>query len=109
MASSSSGSRESMFLVNHVFLPPKLPQESDSNGQFDQLIAKEVLNALSAFRLAQDAGSPDTNLAAIDVAIRAMARLVKVHQFSPFQENATIDAERLQTQLTQLTKSSKCF
>lgn len=112
MASSSSGSHESMFLVNHVFLPPKLPQEADNTGRFERLIVKQALKSLRSLdyrESTQGTGSLEPRLAAIDAAIGSMERLLEVHQFSPIEVGATINAEQLNTELSQLSKSGKYF
>lgn len=39
-----------LFLVHHVFLPPKLPQKDDSAFGFDFALLEMVIEALGAFR-----------------------------------------------------------
>ncbi|KAK7027539.1 hypothetical protein VNI00_015173 [Paramarasmius palmivorus] len=38
------------YTINHIFLPYKLPQESDSAGEKDHIISKIVFDAIKAFR-----------------------------------------------------------
>jgi hypothetical protein len=37
------------YLINHVFLPPQLPQKTDAAPEKDVALTKEVLNALQGF------------------------------------------------------------
>ena len=38
------------YIINHVFLPPKLPQKDDSNAAKDSSLLEEVLTALKSFQ-----------------------------------------------------------
>jgi hypothetical protein len=38
------------YLINHVFLPPKVPQEDDYNADYERLLLKVVLDALTIFK-----------------------------------------------------------
>ncbi|KAF7592066.1 hypothetical protein BBP40_000732 [Aspergillus hancockii] len=38
------------YLINHVFLPPKVPQEDDYNSDHEKLLLKVVLDALTIFK-----------------------------------------------------------
>uniref|UniRef100_A0A0W0G780 ubiquitinyl hydrolase 1 n=1 Tax=Moniliophthora roreri TaxID=221103 RepID=A0A0W0G780_MONRR len=38
------------YAINHVFLPPKLPQEFDQTGEKDHVISKIVFDSLKVFR-----------------------------------------------------------
>lgn len=40
---------ESLYLSHHVFLPPKLPQENDSNAQYEDILLEKVVDALHGF------------------------------------------------------------
>ena len=49
------------YLIHHVFLPPKLPQEDDSSPAMDSLLAEYCLSALKSFqdlRVLHEPGSP---------------------------------------------------
>ena len=39
-----------MFLINHAFLPPKLPQKDDSQQGFGNAFADYMLNAFQEFQ-----------------------------------------------------------
>ena len=51
------------YIINHVFLPPKLPQEDDSSPINDSALTNEVLRALEAFDAMQSQASNMTSLA----------------------------------------------
>lgn len=38
------------YIINHVFLPPKLPQEDDRDSAKSAALAEELVEALRAFR-----------------------------------------------------------
>lgn len=38
------------FIINHVFLPPKLPQQDDSNDQYERSLLDLVCQTLSTFQ-----------------------------------------------------------
>lgn len=94
-----------MFLINHVFLPPKLPQEADTTDGGEQHLVQQVLETLKIFRTSQDADASETNTAAIDAAIATVSSLGCVHDFSGLEAEATINAERLRAALDELTKN----
>ena len=52
MASNSSDNLmidKLMFLIHHVFLPPKLPQQDDSTPSLDRFLIEVVQNAVQEF------------------------------------------------------------
>ena len=50
-ANKSGPSPEWTFIINHVFLPPKLPQSDDSNTKHEKFLLKTTFNALVKFRI----------------------------------------------------------
>ena len=38
------------YIINHVFLPPKLPQKDDSDATKDSYLVEELLTALKSFQ-----------------------------------------------------------
>lgn len=39
-----------MYMIHHMFLPPLLPHEDDSNQEYDTLLVNITINALRKFR-----------------------------------------------------------
>ncbi|SPO01443.1 uncharacterized protein DNG_04116 [Cephalotrichum gorgonifer] len=104
MASCSDESLKWMYLVNHVFLPPKLPQEADNNAQFEHHLATCVLEALNTFKACLESPSA-TQRSAIDAAINATSNLIRVHHFAAASRDATISTVELQEALTKLCQT----
>lgn len=82
MSSTSSGQSvyelspdAAAYLINHVFLPPKLPQEDDYQPHLDIALLQSTISALSAFR---DCVSNDRH-ASINAAIKMFLNMRKVH------------------------------
>lgn len=99
MASCSQKNRGWMYLVNHVFLPPKLPQADDTRGTFEKHLVKQALEALVTFKTAYDDDS-DGNFHAIDAAIYGVSNLLRVHHFATADGGATVRMDNLETVLT---------
>ena len=38
------------YIINHVFLPPKLPQKDDSDNLMNVALIEKVINALKSFK-----------------------------------------------------------
>ncbi|KAL3474851.1 hypothetical protein BJX99DRAFT_271463 [Aspergillus californicus] len=72
-ANLSSGAR--LYLFNHVFLPPRLPQESDYNAEHDLTLLDTVIHSLHGFRssLSDEQGNTLVSV------IAAISRLRKSH------------------------------
>ncbi len=39
-----------MYMVHHIFLPPKLPQEDDSSEEYETALVETTINALREFK-----------------------------------------------------------
>jgi hypothetical protein len=39
-----------MYMVHHMFLPPKLPQEDDSSEEYETAMVETTINALHDFK-----------------------------------------------------------
>lgn len=107
MAACSATSRKWMFLIHHVFLPPKLPQEDDTHGRLQKHLAQQALETLRTFRTACDASGWEKQASAVDAAIGAVSNLLGVHNFSGTVGDATINAEKLEQVLKSLSQTSK--
>lgn len=106
MASCSEPSRKWMYLINHVFLPPKLPQEDDTSGPFEENLIREVLTALNDFR-GTLTDAPADHVAALNAVADAITNLRGVHNFSIPGEDITVNGEALQRELSLLCKAGK--
>lgn len=91
-----------MFVVNHVFLPPKLPQEDDTSGRYQEHLVDHALTALRAFGSSYDGASSEKQ--AIDTAAGALSTLLCVHNFFCKEGDATVNGEEIQKALNNLVK-----
>lgn len=105
MAECSAASSKWMFLIHHVFLPPKLPQEDDASGQDQEYLAQQALEALRTFKAAHEDATLGTQATAIGAATSAVSNLLRVHNFSSDESDATINSEDLQEALEDLVKT----
>lgn len=81
------------FIIHHVFLPPRLPQEDDTNGKYLLAMAQLLRNSISDFMASECRSSPclqpaldmlrrfletnlEPNLSQIKIAQRAALRSV---------------------------------
>jgi hypothetical protein len=46
---SATDSEALHYLINHLFLPPKLPQEDDSGDVFNQALLSHIIESATAF------------------------------------------------------------
>lgn len=97
-----------MYIVNHVFLPPKLPQQDDTNAVFDKHLINETVAALNIFR---DSRGPDSSSddqkRAIDLASDGLMSMLGVHQFGTAGGDATLDMTELEAALKHICGSGK--
>lgn len=108
MAACSEASRKWMFLIHHVFLPPKLPQADDTSGRFQEHLARQALKALRTFKASYDESTSDGQLSAIDAAVGAVSNLLRVHNFSDAHKgDATVNSKKLREALNDLSDPSK--
>ncbi|MBE3046428.1 hypothetical protein IMZ48_28630 [Candidatus Bathyarchaeota archaeon] len=105
MAECSAVSSKWMFLIHHVFLPPKLPQEDNASGQDQEHLAQQALKALRTFKAAYDDATLGKQATAIGAAAGAVSNLLRVHNFSSDESDATINSEDLQEALEDLVKT----
>ncbi|PKS12561.1 hypothetical protein jhhlp_000769 [Lomentospora prolificans] len=102
MASCSQSSKKWMYLVNHVFLPPKLPHEDDTNDAFDRFLVDEVSAALDRFNDTQDSTQ---TFGAIDNVIEAISNLSTVHDFDINDGDITVSNAALERALRLLVEN----
>lgn len=87
-----------LYLFNHIFLPPKLPQAADDSSEYERLLLDKVLEALEDFNghvHAEDAGAMTT-------AITMLSRLKAMFGF-----NGDVDEGALLKALAQLEAEGK--
>lgn len=63
------------YLLHHIFLPPKVPDESDYNPQNEKFLLGTTLESLEAFR---SVGSHQQR-GAIDAAVTMLRRMQDIH------------------------------
>ncbi|KAJ8094386.1 hypothetical protein PM082_010820 [Marasmius tenuissimus] len=66
-----------LYTINHVFLPPKLPQENEQNGVKDHTIAAIVVDSARAFR---GAGLQGEELTYWNIFLRLLCQFRDVHK-----------------------------
>ena len=104
MAACSKASQKGMFLINHVFLPPKLPQKAESSAQLDKHLVRQVLDALDELRgLYDDVGFKDEEFA-MEGASSAVSAILFCHDFPGDTRDAVINGGQLRLTLTKLCK-----
>ena len=104
MASCSKSSKKAIFLVNHVFLPPKLPQKAESSAQLEEHLVRQVRQVLDELRtLYDDVGSKDEELA-MEGASSAVSAILFCHDFPGDTRDAVINGAQLRLALTKLCK-----
>ena len=81
------------FIINHVFLPPKLPQEDDSDDQHERSLLNLVCQTLSTF---QAKVGPEHRGIVQDVQ-ESMAQLARL-----LDSNQALDQGLLQTAIHEL-------
>lgn len=87
------------YLVHHVFLPPKLPQEDDSSDEHDKIMINTTLAALLQFK----ALFPHKRADGIDQVIALVSVSKDVHASA----SGGIDESKLKDALQLLCKEGK--
>ncbi|KAK0715939.1 hypothetical protein B0H67DRAFT_645624 [Lasiosphaeris hirsuta] len=62
------------FIIHHVFLPPRLPQEDDTNGQHQLAMAQALCDSISDFMVADHRSSPS-----LQPALEMLGRFLKTN------------------------------
>ncbi|CAI4214056.1 unnamed protein product [Parascedosporium putredinis] len=101
MAFCSEASKKWMYLVNHVFLPPKLPQENDTHGDHEYFLATKVFKSLKDFSTTQKDAEPSV-VRALQAAMDATANVVAVHNFTAANRDITVIGNELLKQFQPL-------
>ena len=99
---------ESLYLLHHLFLPPKIPQTDDYNAEHEYLLLERVIEALVSFK--SYVSSADTVI--LSQIARMMVRLRKTHG-----PHGNVDEKQLEKVLTELptqgngtiSRSSRAF
>jgi hypothetical protein len=64
------------YLINHVFLPPKLPSRCDLDASHEVMLVQTALDSLSSFRTVVG----DDQRRAVDDAVRVLQNFLDVHE-----------------------------
>ena len=91
-----------LFLVNHVFLPPKLPQEAESSAQLEEHLVKQVLGVLENLRAVYYDIGFKNEVIAIEEAFRAVSSILDCHDFPSDTGEVVVNAQQLQSSLDKL-------
>lgn len=86
------------YLIDHVFLPPKLPQDDDSSKSSDAYLLSELLRALEAFT--EEHQGPA--IAKWRRTVKAIGRLVSLRD-----PDGHLSAEKIETEMRHLANSGK--
>jgi hypothetical protein len=77
------------YLIHHIFLPPKLPQKSDSAIKMDGTLTKQVLEALRQFKAIGD----ERVAANVDKCIFFMQKMLQCKGPNGFLLAASVEAQ----------------
>ncbi|KAK5107669.1 hypothetical protein LTR62_000904 [Meristemomyces frigidus] len=88
-------------LLNHVSLPPKLPQEEDYDAELDGTLTRFVVSSLVSFRGFYAMVSVER--ASIDSAIAMLSTMQQVHITTGAAAVGGINEQKLQSALCELT------
>ncbi len=102
MESSPDGDleRKLLYQVNHVFLPPQVPQEDDTDLILENALVSEVLYSLSAF--GESLG--DARPTAIDTCLGMLRQMLNLRM--PWNE---LHLDKLEREIHQLKSAGMCY
>ncbi|KAL3412906.1 hypothetical protein V8F44DRAFT_645694 [Aspergillus fumigatus] len=93
MSSQKMRSETSLYLVHHIFLPPKLPQEDDYKPEYELMLLEKCVEALQQFKVYVSDSEADSIAAAVTMVTRL------AHICGP---NGDVDEKEFRNALTQL-------
>lgn len=88
-----------VYLVHHVFLPPKLPQEDDYDPEYELVLLEKCIEALEQFK-GYVLGLEADSIAAAALMITRLARI--------FGPHGDVDEKKFRNALAQLYTEGKC-
>ncbi|KAF2835465.1 hypothetical protein M501DRAFT_998922 [Patellaria atrata CBS 101060] len=86
-----------MYLTHHIFLPPRLPQEDDSDLEYESIMLNVTLDALRKFKT----HVVDENDGAIDLVIAMISSLMTIR--------ASVGERELESALRELCKKGTVY
>lgn len=89
------------YLINHVFLPPKLPSRCDLDAAHEVMLVQTTLDSLSSFR----AVAADDQRRAVDDAIRLLRNFLDVHE--PGEDALAVNQLKLEDAIQRLDKMGR--
>ncbi|KAI8631861.1 hypothetical protein F5Y19DRAFT_492813 [Xylariaceae sp. FL1651] len=89
------------YIINHVILPPKLPQEDDYTAQYELWLLLTIIHNLSAFKKIVS----EQQAQIVDSAILSMELLRKIHNFTRTSRYVSINEDKLVEILHELPSS----
>lgn len=98
MSSQKMRSEASLYLVHHIFLPPKLPQEDDYKPEYELMLLEKCVEALQQFKVYVSDSEADSIAAAVTMVTRL------AHICGP---NGDVDEKEFRNALTQLYTEGK--
>lgn len=98
MSSQKMRSETSLYLVHHIFLPPKLPREDDYKPEYELMLLENCVEALQQFKVYVSDSEADSIAAAVTMVTRL------AHICGP---NGDVDEKEFRNALTQLYTEGK--
>ena len=90
-----------MYLIHHIFLPPKLPQEDDHDSEYETTLLNITLNALQRFQSSIIGDQNDT----IGSIIAMITSLISARDTSGSAD--AVSGRKLESALRDLCKKGK--
>jgi hypothetical protein len=88
------------YIIDHVFLPPKLPQEDDYNANYERRLVSCVRDALKSF----EALAGSEALSAVTFVTNTITNLLNIRN-----EDGTLSQDKLESFLRQRSKGKHIF
>jgi len=90
--------RKLLYLIHHIFLPPKTPQEDDTDLTLEKALVSEILCSLEQFQ----ASLEDPRPPAIDTCLEMLRRMLELRMYKD-----ELDPDRLKDQIEKLQNTGK--
>ncbi|TVY56340.1 hypothetical protein LCER1_G002622 [Lachnellula cervina] len=100
--STTKGQEKMLYLIQHMFLPPKLPQKDDSNLECEKFLLDTTIDALGAFKGHINDTKHDQGVV-VDSVIDMVTKMRSVHEFDG--NLGAVSEEKLLNALADLSKT----
>ncbi|TVY48539.1 hypothetical protein LOCC1_G001313 [Lachnellula occidentalis] len=100
--STTKGKEKMMYLIQHMFLPPKLPQKDDSNLEHERFLLDTTIDALRAFKGYINDTKHD-QVIRVDSVIDMVTNMRSVHELNG--DVGAVSEEKLRNALADLVKT----